>query len=156
MCFSKDGDKKDMVYTIEGSKTVSGGIFVICKRKELIFWTRALCSCASGLHRWDSNWRHSNLEWAVHNCSRKELNALEENGLSAIDKRTMVLLSWSTFPSCCSPSSAMLHWFMCKASNVLLRLRECASKDITDDLPMSLSERSRAWRLPNEISSVRW
>ena len=129
-----------MVYTIEGSKTVSGSIFVLCKRKELISWTRLLCSGASGR---DPKLSIHNLEWAVYNCSRKEINASEENGLSAMDKRRIVLWSWSTLPMCCSPPSLMLQLFICKITNVLLCFRDCASKYITDDLPMSLSERLR-------------
>ena len=59
----------------------------------LILCTMLLCSHASGLHCCDSNRRYSNLEWTVHNDLRKKVNASEENGLSAMDKRRIV--SWS-------------------------------------------------------------
>ena len=86
-------EKKDL--------TGSDGIFMYSvtinsydgDRYMLILLTMLLCSGASGLHRSDSNRRYSNLEWTVHNVLRKNVNALEENGLSAMDKRRIV--SWS-------------------------------------------------------------
>lgn len=91
------------------SETSSGGISVNCKRSELIFWSRPLCSGAKDLHRFDSSISFCNLEWSVHKLSRKKVNASEENGLSRMNKLIIVSWSRSTVPRCCSPPSSMLQ-----------------------------------------------